>query len=127
MLHSDPVKIKQILLNMLSNAAKFTHEGSITLRINSRQEGGLDWAVFSVSDTGIGMEPNRLQQLFKPFIQADVTTTRVYGGTGLGLTITKHFCELLGGQIEVSSNLGGGSTFTVSLPRKVDDTLCVKL
>jgi len=125
MLHSDPVKIKQILLNMLSNAAKFTHDGNITLRINPRQEEGQDWVVFSVNDTGIGMEPSRLQQLFKPFTQADVTTTRVYGGTGLGLSITKHFCEMLGGQIEVSSNLGGGSTFTVSLPRKVDDILCV--
>jgi signal transduction histidine kinase len=124
-LHSDPVKIKQILLNMLSNAAKFTHNGDITLRINSQEEGDQKWVVFSVTDTGIGMEQDRLQQLFKPFTQADITTTRVYGGTGLGLTITKHFCEMLGGRIEVSSNLGGGSTFTVSLPRMVDDILCV--
>jgi signal transduction histidine kinase len=124
-IHSDPVKIKQILLNMLSNAAKFTHDGDITLRIDSQTEGGQDWVVFSVSDTGIGMEQDLLHQLFKPFIQADISTTRVYGGTGLGLTITKHFCEMLGGRIEVSSNLGGGSTFTVSLPRMVDDILCV--
>jgi signal transduction histidine kinase len=124
-LHSDPVKIKQILLNMLSNAAKFTHNGDITLRIDSQREGDQEWVSFSVSDTGIGMEQDRLTQLFKPFIQADITTTREYGGTGLGLTITKHFCEMLGGRIEVSSNLGGGSTFTVSLPRMVDDILCV--
>jgi signal transduction histidine kinase len=124
-LHSDPVKIKQILLNMLSNAAKFTHDGDITLRINSLKEGIQEWVVFSVTDTGIGMEQNRLEQLFKPFIQADITTTREYGGTGLGLTITKHFCEMLGGRIEVSSNMGGGSIFSVSLPRKVDDIMCV--
>jgi signal transduction histidine kinase len=124
-LHSDPVKIKQILLNMLSNAAKFTHNGDITLSIGSQREGNQEWVSFSVSDTGIGMEQDRLTQLFKPFIQADITTTREYGGTGLGLTITKHFCEMLGGRIEVSSNLGGGSTFTVSLPRMVDDILCV--
>ncbi len=124
-LHSDPVKIKQILLNMLSNAAKFTHNGDITLRIDSQREGDQEWVSFSVNDTGIGMEKDMLAQLFKPFIQADITTTREYGGTGLGLTITKHFCEMLGGRIEVSSNLGGGSTFSVSLPRKIDDVLCV--
>ena len=126
-LKSDPVKIKQILYNMLSNAAKFTRDGNITLRINSsnKDENNNEWVVLSVSDTGIGMDQDRLGQLFKPFTQADVSTTREYGGTGLGLSITKHFCEMLGGWIEVSSNLGGGSTFSVTLPRKVDDILCV--
>jgi hypothetical protein len=80
---------------------------------------------FQVADTGIGVANDKLQQLFQPFMQADISTTRKYGGTGLGLTITKHFCELLGGRIEVSSQHGVGSTFTVYLPRNAADELAV--
>jgi signal transduction histidine kinase len=122
-LNSDPIKIKQILLNLLSNAAKFTHNGTITLQIDTRTDHAQDWLIFRVCDTGIGLAKEMLDQLFKPFVQADLSTTRKYGGTGLGLTITKHYCEMLGGKIEVSSQLGEGSIFTVTLPRTVSVSL----
>lgn len=122
-LYSDPVKIKQILLNLLSNAAKFTQNGIISLHIDTQTEDVQEWVTFRVSDTGIGLAQDKLEQLFKPFVQADLSTTREYGGTGLGLTISKHYCELLGGRIEVSSHLGSGSTFNVTLPITVGDAL----
>lgn len=125
-MYSDPTKIKQILLNLLSNAAKFTQQGVISLHIDNHTENNNEWVTFRVSDTGIGLAQNKLEQLFKPFVQADLSTTREYGGTGLGLTISKHYCELLGGRIEVSSNLGAGSTFTAVLPQTVDDSLDVE-
>jgi len=124
-MYSDPTKIKQILLNLLSNAAKFTQQGVVSLNIDTHTENNNEWVTFRVSDTGIGLAQDKLEQLFKPFVQADLSTTREYGGTGLGLTISKHYCELLSGRIEVSSNLGAGSTFTVVLPKTVDDVLHV--
>lgn len=124
-LYSDPVKIKQVLLNLMSNAAKFTHDGVVSLTIETQVENAQEWVTFHVSDTGIGLSKDKLVLLFKPFVQADVSTTREYGGTGLGLTITKHYCEMLGGRIEVSSRLGGGSTFSVTLPRTVGEALRV--
>ncbi len=111
-LHQDLTKFRQMLLNLVSNAAKFTKGGTITLHgARTRDE-----IVFEVSDTGIGMSPEQLDKLFQRFQQADASTTRQYGGTGLGLAITKAFCDMLGGSIGVRSALGKGSTFTLRLP-----------
>jgi signal transduction histidine kinase len=115
--YSDRIKIKQILLNLIANAAKFTHDGVVSLHIDTHTDDDNEWVFFRVVDTGIGLAQGKFEQLFKPFVQADISTTREYGGTGLGLTITKHYCEMLGGRIEVSSNLGEGSTFTAILPK----------
>jgi signal transduction histidine kinase/DNA-binding response OmpR family regulator len=111
-LYTDRTKLKQSLLNLLSNAGKFTHEGRITLELRPTA-GEIS---FIVSDTGIGMTEEQLGRLFQAFSQADASTTRRYGGTGLGLAITKHFCEILGGSIAVKSTSGRGSTFTITLP-----------
>lgn len=110
---SDQTKIRQILLNLTSNAAKFTQNGSIILRVwRDTQEN----VYFAVQDTGIGITPEQIQQLFKEFSQADASTTRRYGGTGLGLAISKRYAQMLGGEIDVLSVPGEGSTFTVMLP-----------
>lgn len=111
-MRSDITRTRQILLNLLSNAAKFTSDGVLTLE--ARREGSE--VVFVVRDTGIGMTPEQQAKLFTPFTQADASTTRRYGGTGLGLTLTRQFVVLLGGSIEVESVAGEGSTFTVRLP-----------
>jgi signal transduction histidine kinase/CheY-like chemotaxis protein len=110
--HTDRTKLKQSLLNLLSNASKFTHEGRVSLEVRPADAE----ISFVVSDTGIGMTEEQQGRLFQAFSQADASTTRQYGGTGLGLAITKHFCEMLGGSITVESRLGQGSTFTVILP-----------
>ncbi len=110
--HTDRTKLKQSLLNLLSNAGKFTHEGRIKLEVRP----GDGKISFIVSDTGIGMTEEQQSRLFQAFSQADASTTRQYGGTGLGLAITRHFCEMLGGSIAVQSTPGQGSTFTVTLP-----------
>jgi signal transduction histidine kinase/CheY-like chemotaxis protein len=109
---TDRTKLKQSLLNLLSNAGKFTHEGQIKLDIQP----GDGEISFIVGDTGIGMTEEQQGRLFQAFSQADVSTSRRYGGTGLGLAITKHFCEMLGGSITVESMPGKGSTFTITLP-----------
>ena len=116
-LHGDPLRLKQILLNLLGNAIKFTAAGSITIaaRITDRQNGTLTICL-SVSDTGIGMTPEALQRIFAPFEQADNSTTRRFGGTGLGLTICRRLSELMGGRIWVESSDGHGSSFFVELP-----------
>jgi signal transduction histidine kinase/CheY-like chemotaxis protein len=111
-LRTDRTKLKQSLLNLLSNAGKFTHQGRIALEV---RPAGSEIS-FIVSDTGIGMSEEQQGRLFQAFSQADASTTRRYGGTGLGLAITKHFCELLGGSIAVESAPGQGSTFTITLP-----------
>jgi signal transduction histidine kinase len=125
-LFSDPVKIKQILYNLLSNAAKFTRNGVVTLYIDTQILAGSEWIVFKVSDTGIGLPKEKLDQLFQPFVQADISTTREFGGTGLGLTITRHYCQMLGGRIEASSRNEHGSIFTVLLPKKIAKESCVE-
>nr|WP_320132519.1 ATP-binding protein [uncultured Holophaga sp.] len=112
-LRTDLKKIRQTLLNLLSNAAKFTERGSITLSVAPGPEGFLD---FCVSDTGIGMDAQQLGRIFEEFGQADASTTRNYGGTGLGLTLSRRFAELLGGSLSATSQPGGGSTFTLRLP-----------
>ncbi len=146
LMHADLTKVRQTLFNLLSNACKFTHEGTIALTV-SRQRGckareageevqqrensspasvhlpltTQDWITFRVSDTGIGMTPEQMSKLFEAFTQADASTTRQYGGTGLGLAITKKLCQMMGGDVTVSSEIGKGSTFTISIPAKVID------
>ena len=115
-MHSDLVKVRQSLLNLLSNASKFTESGRIVLTVHRSTSHGLDWMEFRVSDTGIGMSPENLEKLFERFSQADASTTRRFGGTGLGLSITRAFCTMLGGDISVESEEGKGTTFTIRLP-----------
>lgn len=109
---TDPKRLRQILLNLLSNAAKFTEQGSVTLTV---QQVG-DLIQFKIADTGIGLTPAQMAQLFRPFMQADTTITRKYGGAGMGLSISQQISRLLGGKISVESEYGRGSTFTLNLP-----------
>ncbi len=115
-LESDLTKLRQILLNLLSNACKFTRDGTVSLSAERFVRDGAEWLRLRVADTGIGLEPDQLGRIFEPFSQADGSTTRRYGGTGLGLTISRRFAELLGGGISVESEPGRGATFTVELP-----------
>jgi signal transduction histidine kinase/CheY-like chemotaxis protein/BMFP domain-containing protein YqiC len=115
-MQSDQTKIRQNLFNLLSNAAKFTKDGLITLKAERLAKADGDWIRFSVADNGIGMTPEQKGRLFQAFSQADAATTRTYGGTGLGLAITRHFCRMLGGDVQVESEFGRGSTFTMTLP-----------
>jgi signal transduction histidine kinase len=119
-LHADQMRLRQALLNLLSNANKFTERGTITVDARQGQENGRDWVTIAVADTGIGMTPEQMGKLFQEFSQAEVTTTRKYGGTGLGLVISRRFCQMMGGDITVESEVGRGSTFTIRLPRIVD-------
>jgi len=112
-LHGDSARLKQILLNLISNGLKFTEIGAVSIEVKRQNE---NFIQFKVSDTGIGIEPDIQEQLFKPFMQADASTTRKYGGTGLGLAICKQLSEAMGGTISVSSALGEGSHFMVTLP-----------
>ena len=117
--NQDITKLRQSLLNLLSNAAKFTHEGTITPQAEREGIDGVDWLTFAVNDTGIGIPEDKLEHVFEEFSQADSSTTRDYGGTGLGLTISRRFCQMLGGDMTVSSELGVGSTFTIRLPAEL--------
>jgi len=149
-MHADRTKVKQILLNLLSNAAKFTERGVVTLNVGYRDRhhsqslphraGGngsatsvtvapgqsRGWVAFEVSDTGIGMTPEQMTKIFEPFERADNSTTRRYEGTGLGLSISQRFCEMMGGTVTVESQIGLGSTFTTCLPLVVSDNLSKK-
>ena len=134
-MHADMTKVRQVLLNLLSNAAKFTQNGKIAIgverikneqlkMINQEESSQIlisnsEFLSFRVADTGIGMTKEQLQRVFQPFTQADASTTRKYGGTGLGLAISQRFCQMMGGSIEASSTLGSGSTFTVLLPSAI--------
>ncbi len=115
-MRADVTKVRQTLFNLLSNAAKFTHDGRITLKVTPSQRGGVKCLAFGVADTGIGMTPEQLAKLFQAFVQADASTTRKYGGTGLGLAISRRFCEMMGGDITVASEPGRGTTFTAVIP-----------
>jgi signal transduction histidine kinase len=115
-IHADLTKIRQILLNLLSNAAKFTDKGSIRLSVSKLLQGATQTIQFLIADTGIGMTQGQVTQLFQAFSQGDSSTSRRYGGTGLGLAITKAFTDMLGGNIEVQSKLGNGTVFVVRLP-----------
>jgi signal transduction histidine kinase/CheY-like chemotaxis protein len=118
-IHADMTKLRQSLFNLLSNASKFTEAGTVTLRVRAEHTDGQRWIRLAVQDSGIGMTPEQVARLFQPFTQADASTTRKYGGTGLGLTITKRFAELMGGTVTVESVQGHGSTFTLVLPSEV--------
>jgi signal transduction histidine kinase len=119
---ADLTKVRQILLNLLSNACKFTREGEVVLAVERVSGTGGDRLVFRVSDTGIGMTPEQLGRVFDEFAQADVSITRKYGGTGLGLTLCRRFARLMGGDVTAESEAGVGTTFTVDLPAVVIET-----
>jgi signal transduction histidine kinase len=120
MMHADQMRLRQALLNLMSNANKFTEKGAITIATHQVQEHGRDWVTLSVADTGIGMTPQQMGKLFQEFSQASSKTASKYGGTGLGLVISRRFCQMMGGDIRVESEVGCGSTFTIRLPRIVD-------
>lgn len=119
---SDEIKLRQILYNLLSNAGKFTEDGVINLSVTALAIAEQPWLRFDVSDNGIGMTPAQLKKVFNAFTQADSSTTKKYGGSGLGLSICWHFCKMLGGDIFLKSRIGKGSVFTVIVPRNLDDT-----
>jgi CheY-like chemotaxis protein/anti-sigma regulatory factor (Ser/Thr protein kinase) len=118
-MHADVTKVRQALFNLLSNASKFTEQGAITLAVAREVVDGVSWITFRVTDTGIGMTAEQLANLFQAFTQADASTTREYGGTGLGLVITRRFCQMMGGDVTVESAVGEGTTFTIRLPATV--------
>ncbi|MDH3556066.1 MAG: response regulator [Deltaproteobacteria bacterium] len=120
-MYADLTKVRQSLFNLLSNACKFTERGTVSLDVFRDTLDGVDWLTFSISDTGIGMTEEQIGRLFQEFSQAEVSTTRKYGGTGLGLLLSEQFCQMMGGDIAVESELGIGSTFTIRLPAKVVD------
>jgi signal transduction histidine kinase/DNA-binding response OmpR family regulator len=120
-MHGDQVKVRQALFNLLSNATKFTHEGFITLNAKREVMNSQDWITFKVSDTGIGLSEDQILNLFQNFTQADPSTTKRFGGTGLGLALTRQFCQMMGGDVTVSSVSHEGSTFTIKLPAVVVD------
>jgi signal transduction histidine kinase len=119
-IHADQTRFRQSLLNLASNANKFTENGTITIAARREQESGRDWITLAVADTGIGMTPEQMDKLFQEFSQASSKTASKYGGTGLGLVISRRFCQMMGGDITVASEPGRGSTFTIRLPRIVD-------
>ncbi len=131
-IQTDVTKFRQILLNLLSNAAKFTSDGKVQLTvsvIDSDSASSLkqpEWLLIEVKDDGVGIPPDKLSALFVPFVQAEKSTSKDYGGTGLGLALVKQFVELMGGEIDVESNVGSGSTFTVRLPRNISKAETVK-
>jgi signal transduction histidine kinase/CheY-like chemotaxis protein len=121
-MHADVTRVRQVLFNLLSNASKFTDHGVVSLVVeNDQGPGGVPFVVFHVKDTGIGLTPEQLGKLFQAFVQADSSTSRKYGGTGLGLVISRRFCQMMGGDVTVTSEPGKGSIFTVRLPRQMVD------
>jgi CheY-like chemotaxis protein len=115
-MHADQIRVRQVLLNLMSNANKFTKDGTVSVKVQREAREGCDWIMIAVTDTGIGMTPEQLSRLFNDFVQADASTTRKYGGTGLGLAISRRLCQMMGGEITVTSEPGKGSTFLMSLP-----------
>ena len=118
-MRADLTKVRQALFNLLSNACKFTERGTVALDVAREAVDGQDRMVFTVRDTGIGMTPEQLARLFEAFTQADAATTRRYGGTGLGLALSRRLCRMMGGDVTVESEVGRGSTFTIRLPASV--------
>ena len=119
-LYTDALKLKQVLLNLLSNACKFTQNGQVTLRVSYLALEKMEKLIkFEIIDTGIGMTPEQQKKVFEPFTQADASTARRFGGTGLGLTICDRFCRLLGGRLTLQSQMGQGSTFALTIPMKM--------
>ncbi len=121
-MRADVTKVRQSLMNLLSNAAKFTQEGEIHLTVCRDERDHEDWIRIAVSDSGIGIPENKLDHIFDEFSQADESTTKDYGGTGLGLPISRRFCRMMGGDISVESVTGEGSTFSILLPLHVDES-----
>ncbi|MFZ2143707.1 MAG: ATP-binding protein [Xanthobacteraceae bacterium] len=119
-MHADQMRLRQALLNLLSNANKFTERGTITIDARQGQENGREWIKLAVTDSGIGMTPEQMGKLFQEFSQVSSATASKYGGTGLGLAISRRFCQMMGGDITVESEPGHGSTFTIRLPRIVN-------
>jgi signal transduction histidine kinase len=115
-MHADEMRLRQALLNLMSNANKFTENGTVTIAAHQGQENGRDWITLSVADTGIGMTAEQIGKLFQEFSQASSKTASKYGGTGLGLVISRKFCQMMGGDITVASEPGKGSVFSVRLP-----------
>ena len=120
-MRADLTKVRQAVFNLLSNASKFTEDGTISLDVSRASENGEDRITLAVSDTGIGMTDEQINKLFEEFSQADASTTRNYGGTGLGLALSRRLCRMMGGDITVESEAGVGSTFTIQLPAEVRD------
>ncbi len=120
-MRADMTKVRQTLLNLLSNASKFTQAGTISLDVGCRIKDGVECVSFSVTDTGIGMTPEHMGKLFQPFSQAEASTSRRYGGTGLGLALSRSLSQMMDGDITVDSQMGKGSTFTFTVPRSVID------
>jgi hypothetical protein len=125
-MRSDSTRVRQVLLNLLSNACKFTRDGAIHL---SAREADRDagWVEIEVRDSGIGMTEEQMGRLFEAFSQAEATTAAKYGGTGLGLAISRRFCRMMGGDVDVASTPGVGTTFTVRLPRDVPDEMMAEV
>ena len=121
-IHADQTRFRQALLNLASNANKFTENGTVTIAARAQQVDGREWITIAVTDTGIGMTEEQMGRLFREFSQADASTSRKYGGSGLGLAISRHFCRLMGGEVTAESKPGEGSTFTIRLPRIVQST-----
>ena len=124
-MRSDPLRVRQILLNLLSNACKFTENGQITIAAEGAKVDEAEGVLFTVADTGIGITPQQMTNLFQEFSQADSSTTRKYGGTGLGLAISQRLCRAMGGHIAVDSTPGAGTKFTVWLPSASDAPLAL--
>ncbi len=122
LMRADQIKVRQGLFNLLSNAAKFTQEGNITLDAERQRMDSREWIVFKVTDTGIGLSADQIVKLFQDFTQADPSTTRKFGGTGLGLALTRRFCQMMGGDVTLQSAPGKGSTFTIKIPAVVTET-----
>jgi PAS domain S-box-containing protein len=124
-IHGDELRVRQVLTNLLDNAVKFTSQGGVTLSASLQREGERRMLHFAVSDTGIGIAPDRMPAIFEPFVQADASMNRRFGGTGLGTTICKQLVELMGGRLWAESTPGQGSTFHVTLPLLAarDDTV----
>jgi len=120
---ADATKLKQVLINLISNAGKFTRNGEIDISLRNLAESEVKRFQIAVADTGIGMTGDQMQRLFQPYQQATDSTSRHYGGTGLGLAISRQFCRLMGGDLSVTSELGKGSIFTVTLPARVTEGL----
>jgi hypothetical protein len=118
-MRADQTRIRQALLNLASNATKFTDKGTVTIAARRAFDAGAEWVTMAVTDTGIGLTREQMGKLFQDFVQADASTTRKYGGTGLGLAISRRFCQMMGGDITVTSEPGRGSTFTIRLPAVV--------
>jgi signal transduction histidine kinase len=118
---SDATRLRQAILNLLSNAGKFTKNGRVTLQITREKGDAEDWIRVAVSDTGIGISPDNLQKLFKDFNQAEASTSSKYGGTGLGLALSQSLCRMMGGDISVESEFGRGSCFIIRVPAYIED------